>query len=93
MIHELKTWPEHFDNIINFKKTFEIRKNDRDYKVGDMAILRRFDPDKQIYTGETCQIYIPHILYGADNNWGLDPNSCILSLKMMFINGKIPDVQ
>ena len=34
-IHELKTLPEYFDAVFMGKKNFEIRKNDRDYKVGD----------------------------------------------------------
>lgn len=91
MHHELKTWPVHFDNVVQGNKTFEIRKNDRDFKVGDTALLRRFDPDKKLFTGEECRIYITHILYGTDNNWGLEPHCCILSFKILFINNELPD--
>lgn len=91
MIHELKIWPEHFDNIVAGKKTFELRKKDRDYKTGDMAVLRRYDPDKKEYTGETCQVYISHILYGTDNNWGLNKDCCIMSIHLLFVNGELPD--
>jgi len=55
MIHELKTWPEYFEEILTGKKTFEVRKNDRDYKVGDTLILKEFKligiDDKLNYTG------------------------------------------
>lgn len=42
MIHELKILPEYFEAIISGRKQFEIRKNDRDYKVGDYIILREW---------------------------------------------------
>ncbi|CCN48926.1 conserved hypothetical protein [Vibrio nigripulchritudo MADA3029] len=38
-VHELKIQPEFLKAIIEEKKTFEIRKNDRDFKVGDRAKL------------------------------------------------------
>lgn len=89
MNHELKIWPEHFDNIVIGKKTFEIRKNDRDYKSGDTLILKRFNPDRQEYTGATCNVYVSHILYGTDNNWGLNRDCCIMSIHLLFVNGQL----
>ena len=35
-LHELKIKDEYFNAIIEGKKTFELRKNDRDYQVGDL---------------------------------------------------------
>ena len=32
--HDLKTWPEYFAEIANGNKTFELRKNDRDFESG-----------------------------------------------------------
>ncbi len=49
--HELKCWPEYFTAIQNGDKTFEIRKNDRDFKVGDVLHLREWDPKLEEYTG------------------------------------------
>lgn len=86
MNHELKIWPEHFDAIVTGKKTFEIRKNDRDYKAGDTILLKRFNPDKKEYTGETCNLYVSHVLYGTENNWGLDRNCCIMSIHLLTVN-------
>ena len=43
-IHELKILPEYFKAQKAGKKNFEIRKNDRDYKVGDKLVLTEYDP-------------------------------------------------
>lgn len=41
-IHELKLDNEYFDDVESGLKTFEIRKNDRNYMVGDLLALSRF---------------------------------------------------
>jgi ASC-1-like (ASCH) protein len=46
MIHKLKCINPYFDSIWNGSKTFEIRKNDRDYKIGDTLILRLWDNER-----------------------------------------------
>ena len=45
MLHELKIKPEYYDAVVNGIKTFEIRKNDRNYAVGDTLLLKEFDRD------------------------------------------------
>ena len=50
MIHELKIQSEYFVAVNNKTKTFEIRKNDRDFKVGDKILLREIDSCGK-YTG------------------------------------------
>ena len=42
-IHELKTWPQFFDSIVDGTKTFELRKDDRGFEVGDAVLLRECD--------------------------------------------------
>jgi hypothetical protein len=41
-IHELKCWPEFFGPALTGEKMYELRKNDRDFKVGDIIILHEF---------------------------------------------------
>lgn len=42
--HDLKVWPEFFGPIHNGDKLFELRYDDRYYKVGDGLVLREFAP-------------------------------------------------
>lgn len=42
MTHHLKTKPEYFQAVINGKKPFEIRYNDRNFQVGDRVILEEY---------------------------------------------------
>lgn len=41
---ELKVWPEYFHFIWDGSKTFEIRKNDRDFLPGQVYYLRKWIP-------------------------------------------------
>ena len=45
-IHELKTKPEYFEAARKQQKNFEIRRDDRDYQVGDLVKLEEFDNGK-----------------------------------------------
>ena len=49
-IHELKLDTEYFDDVKSGLKTFEIRKNDRDYQVGDLLSLSRFGDGEHLKT-------------------------------------------
>ena len=67
-IHCLKTWPVYYQAIVEpdvlKRKTVEVRKDDRDYQVGDCLILQEYDPDKERTTGETTTRVVTHILRG-----------------------------
>ncbi len=46
MIHQLKILPQFFELWASGKKRAELRKNDRDFRVGDIVILNEWDPKK-----------------------------------------------
>jgi len=79
MIHELKTWEEFFGPILTGNKTFEIRKNDRNYKVGDTLRLLSYDPIKEQYTGGVATRKVTYILEGG--NWGLEKGFVIMGIQ------------
>lgn len=49
--HEVKTWPEFFQQVWDGIKPFELRYNDRDYQEKDRLILREWCPVRKLYTG------------------------------------------
>jgi hypothetical protein len=61
-IHELKCWPEYFAQIVNDTKTFEIRKDDRGFQVGDFLRLREWEPEVEQYSGRECTRQIVYIM-------------------------------
>ncbi|MHC5407310.1 ASCH/PUA domain-containing protein [Listeria seeligeri] len=58
-IHELKILSEYFWDIVEGRKTFEIRKNDRNFQVGDYLILKEFKEEK--HTGWKVTVEVTYI--------------------------------
>lgn len=48
-IHVLKCWPESFSALHAGTKTYEVRKDDRGYMVGDILRLREWEPGPGAY--------------------------------------------
>jgi uncharacterized protein YqfB (UPF0267 family) len=81
MIHNLKTWPEYFEQVVIGTKTFEIRKNDdRTFSVGDILKLEEFDPVKQMYTSRISFVIVTYIL--ADKPFVPDGYVCMAIHKL-----------
>lgn len=78
-VHRLKTWSEFFVPLSSGKKTFEVRKNDREFKVGDVLILEEFDPEKNCHTGQNESFRVTYILPGGQ--FGIDPDFVVLAIK------------
>ena len=76
-IHDLKIDPEYFNDVITGEKRFEVRKNDRDYKKGDLLNLQEYDREKKEYTGRKTLIPVRYIL---DNQEYLREGYVILGL-------------
>ena len=49
--HELKTWPQYFAATDEGRKTVEVRRNDRDFRVGDLLVLMEYEPRQRSYSG------------------------------------------
>lgn len=61
MTHELKCWPEYFAPLMQRAKSFEIRKDDRRFMVGDVLFLREWSPVEQRYTGPSITREVVYI--------------------------------
>lgn len=78
MTHDLKCWPEYFEPILAGIKNFEVRYNDRNFKIGDTLKLREYNPVRSRYTGRWCEVTVTYILKGG--HFGLDKNIVVMSI-------------
>nr|DAX13250.1 MAG TPA: chromosome partitioning protein [Bacteriophage sp.] len=75
-VHSVKIGKEFFEDVKNNIKTFELRKNDRNYKVGETLELHEYEAGEE--TGRTCRKLITYMLKEFT---GLQDGYCILGLK------------
>lgn len=72
MIHQLKCDSKFFEDVASGEKTFEVRKNDRDFRVGDFLALNELTPHacnrkgEHKETGRCCLVYVNYILNDSD---------------------------
>ena len=64
-IHELKTWPEEFVVVVNGFKRFEFRKDDRGFEIGDVLLLKCYDPEEEQYLGGHQFAVVDYITKGG----------------------------
>lgn len=81
MTHKLKTWPAFFHAVRQQKKGFELRKDDRDFKVGDTLILEEYDPSYDRYTGQVETRLVTFVARDIPD-FGLKPGYAILSIEV-----------
>ncbi|UBF29910.1 DUF3850 domain-containing protein (plasmid) [Kovacikia minuta CCNUW1] len=60
--HRLKTWTIFFNQVVQGSKTFEIRLNDRNFKIGDTLLLMEYDPLKKAVKNRTFAVKVTYIL-------------------------------
>ena len=78
MHHELKSWPEPFQFVLDGIKTFEYRKDDRCFEVGDMITIKEWDPKLKEYTGRTVVFIVKFKQNGGE--FGIPEGYCILGM-------------
>ncbi len=85
-VHELKIEKRFFDDILIGVKRFELRRNDRNFCVGDTVILKEFL--KGGFTGRLLKVHIIYLLKYADFfvPIGLEPGSCIWGFDLVSEN-------
>lgn len=66
--HDLKCYPAFFQAIADGTKTFELRRNDRGFAVGDRLHLREWeepdDPKDGRYTGRELDVDVTFMIRG-----------------------------
>lgn len=91
-IHMVKCLSIFYQDVIDGTKCFEVRKNDRNYKVGDAIVLHEVRENKVrkswreaandvpdlISTGRCKPFMITYLLQGE--RWGIKEGYCVLGL-------------
>lgn len=73
-IHDIKLGASFFDDAASGRKSFELRKNDRHYKVGDILRMMEFDDGR--FTGRTT---LKEVTYMLEDYTGLEDGYCIMA--------------
>lgn len=85
-LHTVRSWAHFFDAIAAGKKTHDLRKDDRNYQVGDVLRLERFDNINGHATGETVDVDVTYITNRnapcAFSSSVVEPGYCILSIQL-----------
>lgn len=88
-LHKLHIWPSFFEAIRTGEKTFELRRYDRDFALGDTITLQEWDPTRrgsgcfspeEGLTGVELQVRVTYMLHHGQVP-GLKKGFCILGIE------------
>lgn len=81
MIHDLKTWPREFEAVLAGLKKHEVRRDDRDFQIGDELRLREWRPENRAYTEREVLVRVTWKTVGG--SWNVEPGFCVLSIEIV----------
>lgn len=80
VMHDLKIESCYFDAILSGEKTWELRKNDRNFRCGDLLCLHEINHNGD-FTGRTCVRVVKYVYCSCRGiNHGLCAGYCIMSI-------------
>lgn len=85
-VHQIRLAKSYFDDVANGIKTFELRKNDRGYKKGDILEMMEFSEGKN--TGRMVRVLVTYIL---EDYTGIEDGYCIMATSLLNENGETLD--
>ena len=94
-IHDLKIWPEYFNDVVRKLKTVELRPDGSRYQAGDLLCLREWEPPpKNVtpnwggrYTGRMALVKVTHLLKGVGPIEGALPEGWIaMSISLLYVD-------
>lgn len=86
-VHCIKILPEYFEQVIAGVKLFELRKNDRDYCVNDVLVMKEWGNGK--YLGRKVTVRVTSLL---ENTEGLEKGYCIMGTKIIWNKIKVINI-
>lgn len=80
MRHDLKTVNPFFQEVWDWQKEFEVRKNDRNFQIEDELYLHEYCPATKQYSGRQIYAVVVYILTAEQFPAGLQPGYVVLGL-------------
>lgn len=77
--HKLKTWQPYFSDVMSGIKRFEVRKDDRNFNIGDILLLEEYNQELQQLTGRQCSVVVMYKLSGG--SFGIEKGYCVLGIE------------
>lgn len=85
--HQLKSWPKFFEPLQQGRRTHELRRNDRDFRVGDLLELHEYLHETRTFPGRSCTMEVTSITSASEpcavSATALNPDYCILSVRLV----------
>lgn len=78
--HQLKCDVQFFPAVWDGSKPFEVRRNDRDYRVGDVLLLDEYNPVPGCSTGRVAMRAVTYVLSHEEFSCGLQPGYVVMGL-------------
>jgi len=82
-VHLLKTEPKPFRDTLKGIKNFEYRKNDRNFKTGDFAVLKEYYPDTEKFSNRNLLV---HITCVYKNCYGIPEGYCAMGIRALGVD-------
>lgn len=87
VVHELKCWKGFFEDMLNGKKTFDVRRDDRHYHVGDVLRQLEYWPNADevggTYTGREIRQRVDYVMRGPQ--LGLERGWVVMSVTTIAV--------
>lgn len=80
-VHDIRLAAMYFDDVASGRKSFELRKNDRNYHKGDILEMMEFKDGKN-----TGRMIRAEVMYMLENYTGLTDGYCIMATKVLEVN-------
>lgn len=86
MEHQLKIRKEYLVDILEGVKTFEVRKDDRGFGVGDVLVLNEWVPAEDVvgfgdYTGRRIRVKVNYVFYMRE--LGIESDYCVMGIVVL----------
>ena len=77
-VHQIRLGAQFFGDVLEGRKKFELRKNDRGYKVGDILEMMEFKDGRN--TGRIVRV---NVVYMLEDFTGLEEGYCIMGTELI----------